>query len=118
MENYEVYIKPDAEGRVVAINSSMFLKATDGWLKIDEGLTSKHIHAQTRYLPTPLQDDNGVWLYKYADGSVARRTETEIAEDLKAIEAEPSADFSGRIGSVEQQLEMLLEGVTEDEQMG
>lgn len=34
---FQVYVKVDTEGRILAVNSSAFLPDTDGWVEIDSG---------------------------------------------------------------------------------
>ena len=53
-EQYTVYIRTDAAGRIVEINSSAFLADTAGWTAIDEGYGDKYHHAQGNYFALPL----------------------------------------------------------------
>lgn len=66
----KVYAKLDENKVIRAINSSIFLKETQGWLEIDEGVGDKYAHAQGHYLPKPLMDENGKYNFKYENGIV------------------------------------------------
>lgn len=64
---YTVYIKLDNKNNLRAIDSSALLGDVTGWIPIDEGDTSRHMHAQTEYLPGHLIDDErGIKRYKIA----------------------------------------------------
>lgn len=56
---YSVYVKTDAYGNIVEVNSSAFLSDTTGWTKIDEGEGDKYHHAQNHYLTEPIADAYG-----------------------------------------------------------
>lgn len=81
---YGVYVQTDAEGRITAINSDAFLITLTGWEKIDKGYGDKHHHAQGNYLPGPLMDEQGLFLYKLVEGVPVERTPDELAADLAA----------------------------------
>lgn len=87
----EVYIKIDEKNRIKEINSSIFLKDTTGWIKIDEGEGNRYAHAQRHYFSTPLTK-NGLYLYKLEDGIVKERTEEEKNQDLESQNSEPSLE--------------------------
>ena len=89
---YDVYVKPDEAGRITAINSSAFLSDTDGWVKIDHGVSDKFHHAQGNYLPGPLMDERGVYRYKLVDGKVAERTQEEMDADYTPPEQRPTTE--------------------------
>lgn len=78
---YDVYVKPDEAGRITAINSSAFLSDTDGWVKIDHGVSDKFHHAQGNYFTKPIMDERGVYRYKLVDGKPAERTQEEMDGD-------------------------------------
>ena len=44
-----VYVKRNAAGKIMEINSSVFIDDFTGWEKIDEGFGDKFAHAQTQY---------------------------------------------------------------------
>jgi len=79
-ENYTVYIKADAAGRIIAVNSSAFLQDTDGWTVIDSGLGDKYHHAQGNYFDRPLYADDGTHNYIY-DGQCRLATDEEKAAE-------------------------------------
>lgn len=73
-----VYVKTNANGVVIGINSSIFISDISGWIKIDEGIGDRFAHAQGSYLPKPLFDRYGRFNYKLSDGAI-----TEIPEEDK-----------------------------------
>ena len=83
-EKYIVYVRADEAGRIVEINSSVFLADTAGWTAIDEGYSDKYHHAQGNYFPLPLYGTDGCANYKLADGTPALRTEAEKAAESAA----------------------------------
>ena len=72
----KVYIQTDINKTVTAINSSIFLQDTTGWIEIDEGNGDKYAHAQSQYLTKGLMDEKGRFNYKY-DTSLVELTEAE-----------------------------------------
>lgn len=84
---YAVYVKTDDRNVITAINSSAFLTDTADWTEIDEGEGDKYLHAQNRYLPDGLMDENGVFNYKLTDGKPELRTAEEKAPELERIAA-------------------------------
>ena len=44
-----VYVKRDGSGKVIDINSNLFIKDLTDWEKIDEGFGDKYAHAQNHY---------------------------------------------------------------------
>lgn len=122
-----VLVRTDEQGRIVAIISSDFLEDTEGWLRIDEGYGIRYRHAQTQYLTGGLRDKNGCCRWKLERGHPILRSADEIAADI--VDAAPEVgggtdvDAARRIAELERQVEaqdqqiaMLLEGATEDEQ--
>ena len=89
---YGVYVKTDDAGRIVGINSDVFLPDLSGWVKIDEGYGDRYHHAQNNYFLMPIVDERGVYRFKLEDGAVVERAEDEMAEDyvppVKAVTAE------------------------------
>ena len=87
-----VYVKTDELGRILDINSSMFLDKTAGWTAIDEGYGDKYLHAYQHYLPGRPCAEDGVPLWKMVDGVPTRRSEDEIEADrlnkLRAVKQE------------------------------
>lgn len=118
MQPYEVYVMVDDQGRIVDINSGEFVEDPTGWIKIDEGTTERHHHAQRNFLPLPIRQ-NGVFRYKLVEGQVVERTASEMEADAAEMGTDtPSQPSTGvddsRITSLEQQIDMLLKGATSD----
>ena len=87
---YDVYVKPDEAGRITAINSSAFLSDTDGWVKIDHGVSDKFHHAQGNYFPKPIMDERGIYRYKLVDAEAVERTQEEMDVDYIPPEVAPT----------------------------
>lgn len=118
MNPYIVYAKLDEENRITSVNSSAFLRETDGWTEIDSGYGDRYHHAQGNYLPGPLTDERGVYRYKLVDGNAVERTQEEMDADYTPPEENPTLE--SRVENVETQtgelaeaLDLLLSGVTE-----
>lgn len=92
MKPYEVYIKTNENGYIIAVNSSAFLTDTTGWVKIDEGTGDRYHHAQGNYLPACIITEGGAYRYKLEDGTVVECTAEEIAEQEEALRPEPGTD--------------------------
>lgn len=130
METYKVYVLANAKGCIFAVQSSAHLTNTNGWTYVATGTGDKYAHAQQQFFPLPLTDDDGVYRYKLVGGKPAERTEDEMDADRAAmpetggsVESTPSvdSDTAQRIAELErivasqdQQIAMLLEGVTAD----
>lgn len=99
---YVVYVKTDDENRITDINSSVFLRNTDGWTEIDSGYADKYHHAHGNYFPTSIRDERGICRYKLADGKPAPRTQEEMDADYAARPAPPPDDKT-RIAALEDQ---------------
>ena len=110
VEKYLVFVKADEDGRIVEINSSAFLKNTDGWTLIDSGYGDKYHHAQNNYLESPLMNERDVWLYKLVDGVVTKRTQDEIDADPVAP-SEPKQTVEQRCEALEAAFDALMGGV-------
>lgn len=94
---YKVYVLPDEDGRITAINSDEFLPDLTGWELIDAGEGDRYHHAQNNYFPMPIVDDRGVYRYKLLDGTAVERTAEEMDADyLPPVvpEPEPGQDDS------------------------
>ena len=92
MKPYEVYVQTDDANRIIAINSSAFLKETEGWVLIDEGYGDIFHHAQGNYLPGPLMDERGILRYKLEDGKPVERTQEEMDADYTPPVPAPTAE--------------------------
>ena len=90
MITYKVYIKKDAQGRIIDANSDAFLKNTMGWLQIDEGTGDRYHHAQGNYFPKPKYDERGIPRYAYVlDGSPKWRERTAEEMDADYVPPQP-----------------------------
>lgn len=108
-EKYKVYIKTDAEGRVIAINSSAFLESIDGCILIDEGVGDKYHHAQGNYLEKPILNVDGTHNYLFQGNGIREATSTEKATEKASFQAVlPSEDE--RLAAAESALLALMEG--------
>ena len=110
-EAYIVYVRTDG-GYITAVNSSAFLRETNGWTEIDRGLEEKHHHAQGNYFPQTIQTEGGAWRYKLTNGAIMECTAEEIAAQENAIPS-PTVSDKERIAELEAALDLLLSGVTE-----
>lgn len=106
MENYRVYVRVDENGRVVAINSNIFLPDVEGWVEIDQGYGDRYHHAQSNYLPDTLMDMRGICRYKLEGGKVVQRTEDEMQSDVKPPE---KSEYEKRLEKVETALNTITE---------
>lgn len=61
----EVYVKVNEDGFIGDVNSSIFIKDFNGWIKIDEGFGDKFAHAQTHYFEKPIIDEYGKFNIKF-----------------------------------------------------
>lgn len=94
-DQYLVYVKVNTKSQIVAVNSSAFLKNTEGWVKIDEGSGDRYHHAQGNYLENGLYTEDGVPRYKLADGKPVERTEEERQADrVEKVSLIPSPSAS------------------------
>lgn len=92
MKPYIVYVKTDDANRIIAVNSSAFLRNTDGWTQIDSGYTQRYHHAQGNYFDKPIYDDRGLCRYKLKDGKPVERTQDEIDADYTPTEIKPTTE--------------------------
>ncbi len=120
---YTVYVKTDAQGRIIAINSGAFLTKLEGWTEIDRGEGDRFHHAQGNYLPGPLMDYRGIYRYKLVDGQPVERNQEEMDADYTPPEEAPAADAGSLAAEVaalresnaylQEALELLLSGEVE-----
>lgn len=52
----KVYVKRDDQGKIVEINSEIFIDNFEGWEYFDEGFGDKYAHAQSQYFDEPLNE--------------------------------------------------------------
>ena len=81
---YTVYVKPNENGYITAVNSSAFLTDTTGWVEIDRGYGDKYHHAQGNYFPEPIYTDGFAYRYKLVNGKAVECTPEEIAQQEEA----------------------------------
>lgn len=101
MQPYIVYIKPDAQNRIQAVNSSAFMNDTDGWIEIDRGFGDRCHHAQGNYFGKPLYDERGIMryqAYKFVDAPAGKIIARFFKDDeeyliLERTQAEMDADW-------------------------
>ena len=89
---YKVLVRVDDAGRVVEINSSVFVTDTDGWVEIDSGWGDRYHHAQGNYLPGSLMDRRGLYRYKLGHGKIVERTQEEIDADYTPPQTTPTVE--------------------------
>lgn len=128
MQPYIVYIKPDEQNRIQAIDSSAFLTETNGWREIDRGFDAKHHHAQGNYFPKSLYDERGihrymtalltddpdredyrVYEYEGAQWGLYERTQEEMDADW--VPPVPQPDPTQRIADLEAAMAAIEEGI-------
>ena len=105
---FSVYVKVDDAGRIIDINSSMFLKHTDGWIEIARGVGDAFQHAQGNFLQKPIFN-MGIPVYKMEKGEIKERSAEEINSDIKPAE---KTEIEKRIDRVETMLNNITELIT------
>ena len=105
MQPYIVYVKVDEENRITSVNSSAFLRETDGWTEIDSGYGDKYHHAQGNYFDKPLYDERGIFRYKLVNGRPVERTQEEMDADYVPPEVKPTD--AERISQLESEKKLL-----------
>lgn len=95
MENpYIVFVKPNFNSYITAVNSSAFLTNAAEWVEIDRGYGDKYHHAQGNYFEKTIMTMHGAYNYKLVDGKVVECTAEEIKaqEENKPIPAPTELD--------------------------
>lgn len=123
MQPYIVYVKTDDANQITSVNSSAFLRNTDGWTEIDRGYTQRHHHAQGNYFDKPIMDMRGIHRYKaypFADapaGEIIARFIKDGVEYLilERTASEMDADFAARPAPEPTTEELLLETAADHE---
>lgn len=87
---YIVYVKPNSDGYITAVNSSAFLIDTTGWVEIDSGFGDKYHHAQRNYFPKPILTEDGAYCYAYDSGIIRALREEELSTQILPIERTPT----------------------------
>ena len=83
------YIRLDSENRIIKGFSDAFETALSTDICINEQ-GGRHFELNGVINP-PLTNENGVYLYKYANGAVSERTSEEIQADINALPVTVSA---------------------------
>ncbi len=117
MEKIAVYVRMDEDGRILAINSSAFLKDIDGWVKIDEGLGDRYAHAQGNYMPKELYT-KGVPRYWWDGEQALERTAEEIASDVAAIKSQIEARTTETAKAAQEALKAQVQQAISDMGIG
>lgn len=79
-----VYVKPNENSYITAVNSSAFLSDTNGWVEIDRGYGDRFHHAQNNYFDGPIRTDGGAYRYKLVNGKAVECTTEEIKAQEEA----------------------------------
>lgn len=108
-----VYVKPNENSYITAVNSSAFLSDVTGWVEIDRGYGDKYHHAQGNYFPKPILTDGGAYRYKLVDGKPVECSAEEIAAQEEANKPVPTITNEERIAELESQNEMLMQCLLE-----
>ena len=109
---YIVYVKPNAGGYIVAVNSSAFLSDTTGWVEIDSGYGDKYHHAQGNYFQLPIITEGGAYRYKLVDGEAVECSDEEIAEQEEANQPDSSVPtLEERVSTVETEVDDLTAAI-------
>ena len=103
---FTVFVKVDEGGRVVDINSNMFLHDPNGWIEIAKGAGDAFQHAQGNFLPKPIFNLNGIPIYKMEMGEIKERSEDEIIADIKPAE---KSQLEKRLEKLETALNTITE---------
>lgn len=107
---YIVYVKTDEQNRITAVNSSAFLRSTDGWTEIDSGYGDRYHHAHGNYFDKPIMDERGIYRYRLVLGVPQERTQEDMDADYAARPAPPPSDKE-RIAALEAALTAIGEGI-------
>ena len=108
---YIVYVKLDDQNRITAVNSSAFLRDTDGWTEIDRGYGDKYHHAQGNYFDKPIMDERGIYRYRLVLGVPQERTQEDMDADYVPPVHQPSD--KERIEALEAQLAAYEDAYTQ-----
>ena len=91
---YIVYVKPNSNSYITAVNSSEFLSVTTDWVEIDSGYGDRYHHAQGNYFPESIITDGGAYRYKMVDGKPVECSAEEIKAQEEANKPEPAPEPS------------------------
>lgn len=74
----------DVRNNIVGLNTNNMI-GNSGWIEITEEALTAHTNMTYFQIASKLVDDIGIFLYKYVDGFVDRRTQSEIDSDVELI---------------------------------
>lgn len=103
---FSVFVKVDDSGRIVDINSSMFLRDSTGWVEIAKGVGDVFQHAQGNFMPKPIYNLDGIPIYKMEMGEIKERSDEEIRADVKPQE---KSSLEKRLEKLETALNTITE---------
>jgi len=101
-EKFKVFIKTNDKGYIIAVNSDGFLKDTDGWTEIDEGIGDAFYLAQNNYFPKPTMTESGAYRYKMVGREVVECSKEEI--EVQENELLPSTPMPSQLDIIEAQV--------------
>ena len=112
---YSVYILVDDANRIIVVDSDLYKKDFDGWIKIDEGDDEKYALAQTEYFEGGAFTKEGVPRYSYIDGSPTLRSDEDIQTDIQNLPAPVGVDpnLSERVEVLEEEVKNIIDPQTE-----
>lgn len=102
-----VYIKIDDKKNITDINSSIFITNLNGWVEIGNGVGDRYAHAQGHYLKNPITTVEGVYRYKYINGEVVEKTETEISNEINLLPL-PKPTVEEQLADIKNVMETML----------
>lgn len=79
-KTYSVFVRINADGYVVEIDSDAFITDLSNWLKVDEGRGELYKYCRVNYCPKGLRSGE-FFNYKLIDGAVVYAPQIEPAED-------------------------------------
>lgn len=110
---YIVYVKPNENSYITAVNSSAFLPDTTGWVEIDRGTGDRYHHAQGNYFPESITTEGGAYRYKLVNRKPVECTPEEIAaqEEANKPAPAPSDNLAERVTTVESDVASLTAAI-------
>lgn len=86
-----VYVKPNENSYITAVDSSAFLSDVTGWVEIDRGTGDRFHHAQNNYFEKPVKTDGGACRYKLINKTPVECSAEEIRKQEEANTHKPTA---------------------------
>lgn len=100
---FSVFVKVDESGRIIDVNSSLFLSDTAGWVEVARGVGDRFQHAQGNFLPKALYS-MGIPVYKMEMGEIKERSAEEILADVKPPE---KTEIEKRVETIEKTVKVI-----------